>query len=122
MFAATAKLFGEYGLWRGAGLKSAGRALVEALSSKEEDLRTIAGMLLVRGKYRARPILEEALDRREHLPMVLTVLADLGDPSVEARIHPFAEDPDPDVAAAARQALRVLRFRAASGATSSRAA
>ncbi len=118
MFAATARLFGEYGLWRGAGLKSAGRALVEALSSEEEDLRTVAGMLLVRGKYRARPILEEALDRREHLPMVLSVLADLGDPGVEARIQYFVDDPDPDVAAAARQALRALRFRAASDASS----
>jgi hypothetical protein len=109
----AAKLFGDYGLWRSTGLRSAGRALVEALGSPDEDLRTIAGMLLVRGGKRSRPLLEEALRRREHLPMVISVLADLGDPGVQPEIRPYAQDPNPEIADTARQALRVLEFLAA---------
>jgi hypothetical protein len=103
-------LFGDYGLWRSTGLRSAGRALVKALGSPDEDLRTIAGMLLVRGGKRSRPLLEEALRRREHLPMVISVLADLGDPGVLPEIRPYVQDTDPEVADAARQSLRVLEF------------
>jgi hypothetical protein len=109
----AAKLFGDYGVWRSTGLRSAGRALVKALGSPDEDLRTIAGMLLVRGGKRSRPLLEEALRRREHLPMVISVLADLGDPGVQPEIRPYTQDPDPEVADSAQQALRVLEFRAA---------
>jgi HEAT repeat protein len=109
----AAGLFGSYGLWRSTGLHSAGRALVEALGSEDEDLRTIAGMLLVRGGEASRPLLEEALRRREHLPMVISVLGDVGGVDVTAEIRPYAQDPDPRVADAAQQALRVLEFRAA---------
>lgn len=109
----AAKLFGDYGLWRSTGLRSAGRALVQALGSPDEDLRTIAGMLLVRGGKRSRPLLEEALRRREYLPMVISVLADLGDPGVLPEIRPYTQDLDPEVADSARQGLRVLEFLAA---------
>jgi hypothetical protein len=109
----AAKLFGDYGLWRSTGLRSAGRALVAALGSPNEDLRTIAGMLLVRGGKRSRLLLEEALRHGEHLPMVISVLADLGDPTVKPEIQRYTQDPNPEVADTARHALRVLDFRAA---------
>lgn len=111
----AAKLFGEYALWRSTGLRSAGRALVEALGSSDEDLRSIAGILLVRAGKRSRPLLEEALRRREHVPMVIRILADLGDPGVEREIRPYAQDPDPEIADAALQALRLLEFITATG-------
>ncbi len=115
MFAVrAAKLFSEYGLWRG-GLQSAGRSLVAALGSPQEDLRSIAGMLLVRGGAKARPLLMEALRKRENVPMVLSVLADAApdDPAVLETLRRHADDPEPAVADAARQALRVLEFRSA---------
>lgn len=102
-------LFAQNALWRGTGLRTAGRALVHALGSPAEDVRTIAGMLLVQGGERAKPLLEEAMRRRENLPMVLSVLASLEDPGYEPALRTFAQDPDPQVADAAREGLRALR-------------
>ena len=98
-------------LWGVTGLRWAGRALVRALGQEDEDLRTLAGMFLVRAGRRAGPLLHEALARRENLPMVLSILADIGDSSVEPELRQFAGDRDPQVAAAARNALRVLQFQ-----------
>lgn len=108
----AARLFGQNALWRSTGLRSAGRALVEALGSPDEDLRTIAGMFLVRGGRRAEPLLEEALARRANLSMVLSVLSSIGDPRYEPVFQSFSQDPDPAAADAAREALRLLAFRA----------
>jgi HEAT repeat protein len=108
LVASAARLFALGALWRGAGVESAGRALVKALESNDENLRTIAGMMLVKAGRRSVPLLQDALARRESLPMALSVLADLGDPSCETAFRAFASDPDPKVAAAAREALRVL--------------
>jgi hypothetical protein len=94
--------------WRLTGASQLGRALVRALSSENENIRSIAGILLVRAGKRAEPLLQEALQRRENLPMTLTLLADLGDRVVEEEIQRFSTDRDPKVAEAARQALRVL--------------
>ena len=104
----AAKLFAYRALWRTTGSATAGRALVRALGSTDEDLRTIAGMLLVKAGKNAEPLLQEALDRRENLPIVLTVLADIGDSRLEPEIRAFSHDEDPNVARAAREALRVL--------------
>lgn len=94
--------------WRLTGIQRLGRALFHALSSSNENIKSIAGILIVRAGRRAEPLLQEALQRRENLPMTLTLLADLGDRMVEKEIQPFSTDRDPKVAEAARQALRVL--------------
>jgi hypothetical protein len=63
----------------------------------------------------ARPTTEAAMSRAAVLlHMVLAVLADIGDRSVEHRIARFAEDPDPVISRAAKEALKLLR--AATGA------
>ena len=103
----AAKLFAYRALWR-AGSLSAGRALVRALGSTDENLRTIAGMFLVKAGSDSEKLLHEALSRRENIPMVLTVLADIGDSRLEPEIRAFSQDLDPNVAKAAREALRVL--------------
>ncbi|SRR5713101_4236349 len=95
-------------LWRLSRLPSAGRSLVRALGSEDEDLRTIAGMFLVQAGKSAEPLLEEALRRRKNLPMVLSVLASIGDRKFEPELREFSLDRDPKVAQAARDALRVL--------------
>lgn len=94
--------------WRVTGLRFLGRAIVGALGSRNENLRTIAGISLVKAGQRAEPLLEEALCKRENLPMVLTILADIGDKRIESEIRSFSSHQDPQVAEAARQALRVL--------------
>ncbi len=94
--------------WRAAGLRSAGRALVRALGSEDDNVRTIAGVFLVRAGKKSEPLLEEALEKRESLPTVLTILADIGDRKFEQELQRFCQDEDPHVARAAKEALRVL--------------
>ena len=104
----VAHLFVSNTIWRVTGLRSAGRALIHALSSKDETLKTIAGMFLVRTGSRAEPLLREALHRRESLPLVLTILGDIGDPKVVPELRQFSRDHNPEVAQAARDALHIL--------------
>ncbi len=106
----TLYLMGSRAAWRVTGIRAAGRPLVDALGSTDEDVRTIAGMLLVKAGKSAEPLLTEALARRENLPMVLSVLADIGDPDVESQIQSFSSDTDPEVSRAAKEALRILRL------------
>jgi hypothetical protein len=104
----AASLFLRKSLWRIAGMQSAGRALVRALGDPDEDLRVMAGMFLVQAGSKAEPLLEEALKRRENLPLVLSVLADIGNRRFETEIRQFVQDGDPQVAKAAQDALRLL--------------
>jgi len=115
--AAAARLYGWNALWRVTGARSAGRALIDALGAPDEDLQMLAGIFLVRGADKAEPLLEEALASRKHLPEVITILADIGDPKYKPEFHRLAEDPDPAVADAARDALRVLEARREAGAS-----
>lgn len=95
-------------VWLATGLQTAGRALVGALSSPDEGVRTIAGMFLVQAGARAVPLVEEALGRRQGLPMVLVVAGDIGASRLEPQLRRFTTDPDPQVAKAALDSLRTL--------------
>ena len=97
-------------MWR-VGITAAGRGLIRTLGSSDEDLRTLAGMFLVRAGRRSEPLLHEALQRRTNLPIVLTILADIGQPDLEPEIRGLTLDSDPEVARAAREALRLLDAR-----------
>jgi hypothetical protein len=101
-------LFVSNALWRLGGLRAAGRVLVRALDSKDETNRTIAGMLLVRAGKKSEPLLQEALDKRENLPVVLTVIGSIGDSKFEPELSRFSRDADPDVAKAAKDALQLI--------------
>ena len=116
--AGAVRLYGYNALWRATGARRAGRALINALGTPDEELQMLAGMFLVRGADKAEPLLEEALARRKHLPEVITILADIGNPKYKAEFRRLADDADSAVADAARDALRVLEARqeaAASG-------
>jgi hypothetical protein len=97
--------------WRVTGLNAAGRALVHALGSPNENVRTIAGMLLVNFGKKSEPVLLEALHRRESLPLVITILADIGSRQLEPEISELSHDRDPQVARAAEDAVRLLTAR-----------
>ena len=95
-------------VWRATRLRLLGRILIGTLGSPNENLRAIAGMSLVKAGRMAQPLLEEALRKRKNLPIVLIILADVGDKRVESEIRRFSGHEDPQVAEAAKQALRVL--------------
>jgi HEAT repeat protein len=104
----AARLFALKWVWLATGLQTAGRALVRALSSPDEGVRTIAGMFLVQAGARAVPLVEEALGQRQGLPMVLLVAGDIGASRLEPELRRFTTDPDPQVAKAALDSLRTL--------------
>src|SRR5262245_37406244 len=106
--AGAIKLFVCQAMWRGLHLKWAGRALVNALGSDDEDLRVIAGMFLVRSGRRAIPWLGEALVSRRHLPLVVQIIADIKATEFESEVRQLVSDPDPQISEAAQQALRLL--------------
>lgn len=106
--ARVAGVFANRAVFSATGLRPAGRALVRALGSEDENVRTIAGMFLVQTGRRAESVLEEALARGENVPLVLTILGDIGDPASEPLLRRFATDPDPETAEAAREALEEL--------------
>lgn len=104
----AARLFALKSVWTSTGLRTAGRKLVEALGSRDEDVRTVAGMFLVQGGKRAEPLIAEAIARREHLPIVLVIAGDIGAVALEPEVRRFTTDPDPTVARAAHDALQIL--------------
>jgi hypothetical protein len=104
----AAYLFMCKSLWSLTHVDGAGRPLVQALGSPDESLRIIAGMFLVQAGPRATPILTEAMRKRENLPMVLSIVASIGDKKLEPYVRPFQSDVDPKVAAAARHAIEAL--------------
>lgn len=109
--AKVAGVFANRALFATTGLRPAGRALVRALGSEHEDVRAVAGMSLVQSGERAEPLLAEAAERRENLPLVLTILGDIGDPACEPLLERYTRDADPEVARSAHEALRVLHAK-----------
>jgi hypothetical protein len=104
----VARLYALRSLWSATGLRRAGRALLDALASSDEDLRAVAGMLLVQSGKRAEPLIAEAIARREHLPTLLVIAGDIGAIALEPELRRLTTDPDPAVARAARDGLRIL--------------
>jgi hypothetical protein len=105
----AALLYGYNVLWRATGSLGIGRKLLEFFDSADEDLRSLAGMLLVQAGKKAEPLLDEALNKRKHLPYILAILGDIGDSRYEPKLRQLADDPDRRIAVAARDALRVLK-------------
>ena len=53
-------------------------------------------------------LLQESLNRRENLPIVLTVLGSIGDPALTPQLRQFTNDRNPEVAKAAQEALKIV--------------
>jgi len=97
----------SYFIWRLSRMKWAGRILLHALEDSE-PIRMLAGMLLVKGKEQALPLLMEAVRTRYQLPTILTMLGDVGDARYRHVVEEFTDDADPRVALAAREAIRIF--------------
>jgi hypothetical protein len=113
----VARLFACKAMWA-AGMEFGGRCLLSALDSPHEDVRTVAGMFLVQGGHRASPLIREAIERREHLPMALTIAADIGAHDLAPQIQGLTAHTDPQISRAARDALDILALRKNAAATS----
>ena len=107
----TAAVIASGTLWRTMGVRAAGRHLIRALGSDDETIRTLAGMFLVKAGVRSLDLLAEAIETRDNLPVVLTILGDIGDPRSIPILERLAQDQDADVARAAQDALEALRRR-----------
>ncbi len=104
-------LFLMNAVWRLTSLRFAGRVLVEALGAKQETVRMIAATLLTKAGKRSLPLLREAVNRRENLQIVLTIIGDVGGDEYRQELEQFTRDNDPQVAKSAQYALRVLTAR-----------
>jgi hypothetical protein len=94
--------------WRVTHAPGLGRILVKAVEHGDEDTRTIAGMLLVRGGEHGRRLAAEALREGSESEELVTVLASIGDAQSMAELEKLAGEDRP-VAAAARHALAELQ-------------
>ena len=117
--AGAARLFVLNAIWRSVGAQWAGRALLESLGEKDEDLATMAGIFLARSGERAEPLLLDALSHKENLDTVIALLGDVGRIEHADELKRLREDPDPKVARAAKDALDVMLTRHAGGRPSS---
>ncbi len=106
--AEAAKLFSANYIWRATGALSAGRVLIAGLESSDENNRLIAGMLLVRGGEKAIPLFRESLDKGAPSPLLLRVIGDSGAIEFRDDLARYAESPDPQLARAAADALRLM--------------
>lgn len=104
----AASLFAANAVWRATGSQAASRVLLNGLASSDPNVRTIAGMLIVRGGERAVPLIEEAIRRKLNLPQVLVMAGDVGAKKLEPELQRFAAHPDPQVSQAARDGLKIL--------------
>jgi hypothetical protein len=104
-------LFASAAIWRLVGSKKYGNVLIKQLDSPEETLRMIAGTLLTQAGSRSLPLLRDALERQQNLPMLLTMIGDVGDLDQASLLEHYVGDERSDVAKAAREALRVLSSR-----------
>ena len=86
--------------------------MIEALDSPDENLRMISGTLLARGGSRNLPLLCQAIGKQQNLPMLLTLIEDIGEADEVPLLERYVTDERINVANAAREALRVLHSRA----------
>src|SRR5215471_15447451 len=104
----AAGLFAANAVWCATGSQAAGRVLMNALAADDPNVRTIAGMLLVRGGKKSIPLITEAIHRNLNLPQTLVMAGDVGAHSLEPELKSFTTHPDPAVAKAARDGLQIL--------------
>ncbi|MGH0030476.1 MAG: hypothetical protein ACQGVC_11845 [Myxococcota bacterium] len=101
-----------YGLlFRGSGALPVGLRLVDALASEDETVRGLAATMIVRAGPKACPTLREAAREERSLPIVLSMLGDLGETRDEGILKDLSVHHDAQVQLAAKDALDVLQAR-----------
>lgn len=85
--------------------------MIEGLDAPEETVRMIAGTFLTRAGPRVVPIIVEKLDERKNIPMMLTIIGDVGGRDHIPLLERYSTHHNPDAAKAALDAIRVIRAR-----------
>lgn len=105
----VSRLLGLGALWKFAGHRPSGAALVNALDSDDDDIRTIAASSLLWAGQRSEHLIREALEDGQERANLVYVLASFANPDLSSIFEKLLGDPDPDVAQAAKDALRQLK-------------
>jgi hypothetical protein len=76
------------------------------------NVHTLAGILLVRaGKQSVRGLKAAIAGRHPEMVTCLQILGDIGGADAKATLSPYVNDPDPEVAEAAKGGLRTIAMR-----------
>lgn len=111
----SAALLAAAAAWR-LGVTAAGRKLVDALSSADENERLIAGMMLVKGGDKAVPLLRDELQHPRNLPHLLRVIGDAAPEAFKDTLEHYMSHEDPAVRRAAQDALKAAAAARSGGA------
>lgn len=93
--------------WRTVGNKSAGKELVQAFTSDDEQSRNLAGISLVKAGDRSVDLIEKLRARGRLTPELVKLLPDIGGQRSKALLSELAADKGP-VADAAVESLELL--------------
>jgi len=96
-------------MWRTVGWRWCGKILLKAFASDDEDFRNLSGIFLVQAGLRTLPLLCEELENHRNVPLILMLIADIGDSTSKSLIVPYLNNDEPKIAEAARQAIRTLQ-------------
>ena len=107
----AADLYRANMVWKLFGTRASGQRLIDGLSSTNENVKLLAGMFLVQSGRKAIPLLEHELENRRNMPLVLTMLGDIGARESEGQLRHYLGDPEPEVARAANEGLHALLFK-----------
>ena len=77
-------------VWRVTGLDSAGRSLVRATASSDEQVRTLGGMMLVQAGERSVALVREASEEGQLNRTLVKALADVGGQKSESLLAEIA--------------------------------
>ncbi|HEX9763412.1 MAG TPA: hypothetical protein VGA97_09965 [Acidimicrobiia bacterium] len=107
---ASLKLVGAGFAWRAFGPGPAGRALLDATASKDEQERMLAVIPLVKAGERTVELIGEAAERGTLTPQGVRLLADIGGGRSKTLLTEIATHPG-DLGEAATLSLETLRRR-----------
>lgn len=103
-------VIGAGAVWRSTGLKRAGRSLVRATYSDDEQIRTLGGMMLVQAGERSVDLVLEAAEQDELNPTLVEVLGDIGGQKSETVLVDIAQAGGPLAQSAERSLERMKRI------------
>lgn len=108
--ASTARVFAAAALWR-LGMAGAGRSIVDAAATGDEDTSTAAGMLLTRAGDRAVPLVADALEAGSTSLVLVDVLAGIGTDAALHELRSLAASAEGEVVREAGEAVRRIEQR-----------
>lgn len=104
----SARVFTQAAVWRTTRSRKAGRSLISAACSDDEETAALAGILLTRAGDRVVPLIAEAISEGADDPMLLDLLTSVGSPSARAELRQIADSGAARLREAAQESLATL--------------